>query len=164
MSFSLGNFSSPPVRINRERDNVVSKGLPTISGSRYISIFSAPMVTRGGWMKRGTSSSVTSSKKGVARGESRYSPLTLELTMIPLRPRVRTARSVSFRTGSPPKGIEEARPRRCSGCFAVTSAANSLNSFTMSNGSESVGVRIQLLPKTVRSTWAFPAAPVPGRC
>src|SRR6266576_2747644 len=42
--FSSGNFSKPPVRMNRVRDNVVSKGRPSISGRRNISIFSLPMV------------------------------------------------------------------------------------------------------------------------
>ena len=147
-----GNRSKPPVRMKRDSERVVSKGRPTISGSRKISIFSAPMVTRGGCTNSGTSRSVTSSKNGTALGESRYSPSTLELIMIPLRPYSRTARSVSLRNLSPPNGTAHASPSRKSGCFAVVSAAKALNSVTMSNGSLPAGVRIQLLPKIVRST------------
>src|SRR6267143_4200469 len=74
-------------------------GRPSISGRRNISIFSLPMVNLGGWTNSGTSRSLTNSKNGVARGESRYSPLVLEPIMMPLSLYSRIALSVSLSIG-----------------------------------------------------------------
>ncbi len=55
------------------------------------------MVNLGGWTNSGTFKSLTISKNGIARGESRYSPLVLEPIMIPLSLYSRIAFSVSLR-------------------------------------------------------------------
>ena len=101
---------------------------------------------------------MTSSQKGAARGESRYSPSTLVAVITPRRPNCWTARSSSRRNGSPPTGLVEASPTSRSGWRADSSAAQSSYSALASTGERSGGREKPGSPKTVvlmpaRSCW-----------
>ncbi len=105
MTSRSGCCSSRPANTSVARPTVTSMNRPTCSTKRKSSMRSLPTGSAGGCRKIGLPSSAAIAKNSSARGESRYSPPTLVLTISPTNPPSFTVCAVWSSSAASPNGL-----------------------------------------------------------